>query len=151
MLRCLINSDMFILSVPWGFRSLWAVLTITAKFYTICLLAGAVYSTYSLARVVVWLRRNARNKTVIKELDEMRTRTQTLRESHTMLFLLFGLCGSNEVFNVLRGIQLSFMSLSAAKFDVFEPVARFSFLVRRSDISPRVSVGRDPPTASGVR
>ena len=118
---------MFILSVPWDFRSLWAVLTITAKFYTICLLAGAAYSTYSLARVVVWLRRNARNKTVIKELDEMRTKTQSLREFHTMLFLLFGLCASNEVANVLRGIQLSSMSLSAAKIDVFEPVVAFAF------------------------
>ena len=90
MLRCLIY--MLIVSVPWDFRSLWAVLTITAKFYTICLLAGTAYSTYSVARIVVWLRRNARNKAVIKELDEMRSKTQSLREFHTMLFLLFGLC-----------------------------------------------------------
>jgi hypothetical protein len=60
--------NMLILSVPWDFRSLWAVLTITAKFYTICLLVGAAYSIYSLALVVVWLRRNAKNKTIIKEL-----------------------------------------------------------------------------------
>ena len=60
--------NMLILSVPWDFRSLWAVLTITAKFYAICLLAGAAYSIYSLALVVVWLRRNAKNKTIIKEL-----------------------------------------------------------------------------------
>jgi hypothetical protein len=127
MLRCLIN--MLILSVPWDFRSLWAILTITAKFYTICLLAGATYSTYSLARILVWLRRNARNKTVIKELDEMRNKTQSLREFHTMLFLLFGLCSSNEVFNVLRGIQNSAVSLSAARFDVFGPVVAFVFFV----------------------
>jgi hypothetical protein len=120
---------MFILSVPWDFRSLWAVLTITAKFYTICLLTAAAYSSYSLARIVVRLRRNARNKTVIKELDEMRTKTQALREFHTMLFLLFGLCGLNEVFNVLRGINFPLCPLSAAKIDVFEPVARFSFFV----------------------
>ena len=129
MLRCLINSDMLILSMPWDFRSLWAVLTITAKFYTICLLAGAAYSTYSLARIVVWLRRNARNKTVMKEVDEVRTKTQSLREFHTMLFLLFGLCASNEVFNVLRGIQNSAVSLSAARFDVFGPVVAFAFFV----------------------
>jgi hypothetical protein len=120
---------MLILSVPWDFRSLWAVLTITAKFYRISLLAGAVYSTYSLARIVIWLHRNARNKTVIKELDEMRTKTQFLREFHTMLFLLFGLCASNQVFNVLRGIQNSAVSRSAARFDVFGPVVAFAFFV----------------------
>ena len=127
MLWCLIN--MLILSVRWDFRSLWAVLTITAKFYTICLLAGAAYSTYSLARIAVWLRRNARNKTVVKELDEMRTKTSSLREFHTTLFLLFGLCASNEVFNVLRGIQNSAVSLSAARFEVFGPVVAFVFFV----------------------
>jgi hypothetical protein len=127
MLWCPIS--MLILSVPWDFRSLWAVLSITAKFYTICLLAGAVYSTYSLASIVVWLRRNAGNKTVIKELDEMTAKTLSLREFHTMLFLLFGLCASNEVFNVLRGIQNAAVSLSAARFDVFGPVVAFVFFV----------------------
>src|SRR3984893_11069573 len=127
MLRCLIN--MLILSVPWDLRSIWAVLTITAKFYTICLLAGAAYSTYSLARIVVWLRRNARNKTVIKELDEMRTKTLSLREFHTMLFLLFGLCASNEVFNVLRGSQNSAVSPPGDTFDVYASVVSFVFFV----------------------
>jgi hypothetical protein len=127
VLRCLINSDMLILSMHWCFRSLWAVLTITAKFYTIFLLAGAAYSIHSLGRIVVWLRRNVRNKTVTRELDEMRIKTQSLREFHTMLFLLFGLCASNEVFNVLRGIQNSAVSLSAARFDVFGPVVAFAF------------------------
>jgi hypothetical protein len=46
-----------------------------------------------------------------------------------MLFLLFGLCASNEVFNVLRGIQNSVVSLPAARFDVFVPVVAFSFFV----------------------
>src|SRR5580698_641729 len=127
MLWCPIS--MLILSVPWDFRSLWAVLSITAKFYTICLLAGAVYSTYSLASIVVWLRRSAGNKTVIKELDEMRAKTLSLREFQTMLFLVFGLCASNEVFNVLRGIQNAAVSLSAARFDVFWPVVAFVFFV----------------------
>jgi hypothetical protein len=127
MLWRLIN--MLILSVRWDFRSLWAVLTITAKFYTICLVAGAAYSTYFLARIAVWLRRNARNKTVIKQLDEMRAKTSSLREFHTTLFLLFGLCASNEVFNVLRGIQNSAVSLSAARFEVFGPVVAFVFFV----------------------
>ena len=87
------------------------------------------HTTYSLARIVVWLRRNARNKTVIKELDEMRTKTQSLFKFHTMLFLLFGLSASNEVFNVLRGIQNSAVSLSGARFDVFGPVVAFAFVV----------------------
>ena len=59
----------------------------------------------------------------------MKTKTQSLREFHTMLFLLFGLSASNEVFNVLRGIQNSAVSLSAARFDVFGPVVAFAFVV----------------------
>jgi hypothetical protein len=142
---------MLILSAPWDFRSLWAVLTVTANFYTICLLAGAAYSTYSLARVVVWLRRNARNKNVLDELDEMRNKTQSLREFHTTLFVLFGLCASNEVFNVLRAIQNSAVSLSAAQFDVFGPVvALVFFCVRRFAVSSRIPMGRGTPSAGSL-
>ena len=120
---------MLILSVPWDFRSLWALLTITTKFYAICLFGGAIFSSYSLARIVVWLHRDARNKIVTKEPAEMGKKVQSLREFHTMLFLLFGLCASNEVFSVLRVIQHSEVSLSPVGFGVFGPVVAFVFLV----------------------
>ena len=121
---------MLILSVPWDFRSLWASLTITAKFYIICLLAASAYSTYSLTRMTVRLRQIAkREKAEMVLLANMMAKAQILREFHTMLFLLFGLFCSNELFKTLQGIQNSAVSLSAARFDVFEPVIAFAFFV----------------------
>jgi hypothetical protein len=38
--RCLKNRPMFILTVRWDMRLLWAALTITAKFYILFLLAA---------------------------------------------------------------------------------------------------------------
>ena len=62
-------------------------------------------------------------------LANMTAKAQTLREFHAMLFLLFGLCCSNELLNTLRGIQNSAASLSAATWDVFGPVIAFAFFV----------------------
>ena len=121
---------MLILSVPWDFRSLWISLTITAKLYLICLLAASAYSTYSLTRITVHLRQIVKRENAgMVLLTNMRAKEQTLREFHTMLFLLFGLCCSNEVFNTLRGIQNSAVSLSAATWSVFGPVIAFAFSV----------------------
>jgi hypothetical protein len=121
---------MLILSVPWDFRSLWAVLTLTAKLYIICLLVASAYTTYSLTRIAVRRRKIANlEKADMLLLDKMIATAQTLRELHTMLFLLFGLCWSNELFATLRGIQHSVDSLSAASFDVFGPAIAFAFVV----------------------
>jgi hypothetical protein len=121
---------MLILSVPWDFPSLWISLTITAKLYIVCLVAASAYSTYSLIRIAARLRRIARReKTDMVLLANMTAKAQTLREFHTMLFLLFGVCCSNELFNTLRGIQNSVVSLSAARFGVFGPVIAFAFFV----------------------
>jgi hypothetical protein len=123
---------MFILTVHWDMRLLWAVLTITAKFYIFFLLAATVYSTSSLALITIRLRRLLRHGAsadMSLRLIEMTKRVESLRQFHTLLFLLFGLCCANEVFATLRTIQYSSMSLSAAKIDVFEPVTAFAFLV----------------------
>jgi hypothetical protein len=133
--RCLNSSYMFILTVHWDLRLLWAVLTITAKLYILCLLTGATYSTYSLARIALWLGQIAKHlsstdKTDLRvRLNEMKAKVQTSRQLHTFLFLLFGICCANEVFATLRAIQYSSMSLSAARIDVFEPVTAFAFFV----------------------
>src|SRR5712664_839297 len=135
MVRCLTNSDMFILSVPWDFRSLWAILTLTAKLYVFCPLAGAAYSTYSLARVAFGLRQIVKRSSLTEKnsarvrLNKMAARVQTSRQLHRMIFLLFGICCANEVFATLRTSQHSSMSLSAARIDVFEPVTAFTFFV----------------------
>jgi hypothetical protein len=126
---------MFIISVPWDFRSLWAILTLTAKLYVFCLLAGAAYSAYTLARVAFGLRQIVKHSSLTEEnsatvrLNKMAARVQASRQLHTMLFLLFGICCANEVFATLRTSQHSSMSLSAASIDVFEPVTAFTFFV----------------------
>ena len=47
---------MFILTMHWDLRSLWAVLTITAHLYILCLMPAAVYSTGFLIRIAFRLR-----------------------------------------------------------------------------------------------
>jgi hypothetical protein len=126
---------MFILTVRWDFRLLWAVLTITAKIYILCLLTGALFSTYSLARIASRFRQltkhlsSADKKETRLRLKAMTTQIQTLRQFHTLLLLLFGVCCANEVFATFRAIRYSSMSLSAARLEVFEPVAAFVFFV----------------------
>ena len=124
---------MFIISVPWDFRSLWSILTLTAKLYVFCLLAGAAYSTYTLARVAFRLRQVVGHSSLTEEnrarVNKMAAWVQAARQLHTTLFLLFGICCANEVFATLRTSQHSSMSLSAATIDVFEPVTAFAFSV----------------------
>jgi hypothetical protein len=123
---------MFILTVHWDMRLVWAVLTVTAKFYILFLLAATVYSTSSLALITIRLHRllkHGASADMSLRLIEMTKRVESLRQFHTLLFLLFGLCCANEVFATLRTIHYSWLSLSAAKIDVFEPVTAFAFLV----------------------
>ena len=122
---------MFILTRLSDFR----LLSITAQIYVLCLLVGAVLSTYSLARIAQRFRQltkllSAPNKNEIRlRLNAMDSQIQTLRQFHTLLFLLFGVCWANEVFATFRGIRDSSMSLAAATMDVFEPVVAFVFFV----------------------
>jgi hypothetical protein len=121
---------MFILSVPWDFRSLWAGLTLTANLYMVCLFVATAYSSYCLVRIAVRLRRMARNGNLTRVLlNEMRSKTQTLCELHATLFLLFGLCCSNEAFAFVRSIRYSSMSLSVVGSDALEPLVAFTFVV----------------------
>jgi len=126
---------MFILTVPWDLRSLWAILTITANVYILSLFVGSVYSTYSLARIAFHLRQVLRHVPSTDEnyarhrLLKMSGQIENLRQFHTLLFLLFGVCCANEVFATLRGIKYSSISLSAPTIEVFEPLAAFAFAV----------------------
>lgn len=115
---------MFILSVPWDFRALWAILTLTAKLYVLCLLAGAGYTTYALVRTGLRLSKTH------TQLRNAANKLETLRQLQMTLFLLFGVCFANEVFATLRTSQHSAMSLSAVRIDaLFEPLTAFAFVV----------------------
>jgi len=125
---------MFIFTMHWDLRALLAGPTITARFYIFGLMAAAVYSTFSSVRMAFRLYRVSKNfVTDVNDgrtrLFEMASRAETLRQFHTLLFLLFGVCCANEVVAILRAIQYSSASLSAARMDIFEPVAAFAFFV----------------------
>lgn len=124
---------MVILTVHWDLRLMWELLTITAKFYVLCLLAGVAYSTYSLARTASrlpkLLKHTASTHRETFSVTEMMKRLENLRQFHALLLLLFGVCCANEVFATVQSIKLSSMSLSAARIDVFEPVILFAFFV----------------------
>jgi hypothetical protein len=118
----------------WDLRALLAVLTVTARFYTFGLMTAAVYSTYSSARMGFRLYRVSKKRAtdfndVQPLLFEMASRIENLRQFHALLFLLFGVCCTNEVVPNLRAIQYSLASLSAARMDIFEPVTAFAFFV----------------------
>jgi len=118
---------MLIHSAPW---LLWICLSLTAKLYIICLLAVFTYSAYSLTRATVRIRQMGKwKKTDMGVLAKTNQKVQTLHEFHAMLLLLFGLCCANEVFNTLRAIQNSVVSLSAATWNIFVPVIAFAFFV----------------------
>ena len=119
---------MFILTVDWDLRALWAVMTITARAYLVCLLVGAVYSIYSLARIA-WQLRHSPKHTPPTDMNELRLKIHTLTQFQMLLLLLFGLCCANEAFAALRAFRYSSMSLSGATTEVLEPVAAFAFVV----------------------
>jgi hypothetical protein len=119
-----------ILSAQWDFRLLWICLSIIAKLYIICLLVSFTYSVYSLTCTTVRIRQIANRKdSDMGLLTTMTASVRTLGEFHTMLLLLFGLCCANELFNTLRAIQNSAVSLSAATWNIFGPVIAFAFFV----------------------
>jgi hypothetical protein len=126
---------MYILTVPWDLRSLWAIFTVTAKFYIVCLLIAAAYTIFFLARTALRLRRASKDAAsadaarVKPRLVEITKGIDNLRQFHTLLFLLSGVSCANEMFATLRTVRYSWMSLSAARIDVFEPVVAFAFFV----------------------
>lgn len=125
----------FILTVHWDIRLVWAVLTVTAKFYVVGLLVAAAHTTYFLVQTVSGIRRLQKDDTSIdaapgkRRLAEMTRGIENLRQLHILLFFLFGMFFANEMFALIRAIEYSSMSLSAASIDIFEPVAAFAFFV----------------------
>src|SRR5580704_9894146 len=106
---------MFIFTLHWDLRALFAALTITARFYIFGFMAAAVYSTHSSVRIAFLLNRVSKSLAddvsgARPGLCKMAGKVETLRQFHTFLFLLFGACCAIEVVAILRTIQLSFVS-----------------------------------------
>ena len=122
-----------ILTVHWDLRMLWAGLTVTAKFYIFCLVVAAGYSAALLVRTTLRFHRLSEDGAasdshrVGHHLNEMIEGIEILRQLHTLLFFLFGVFLTNEVYAAVRAILDSRMSLSALGFEVFGPVIAFAF------------------------
>jgi hypothetical protein len=124
---------MFILTVHWDLRMLWADLTVTAKFYIFCLVVATGYSAVLLVRTTSRFYRLPKDGAVSDSsvvryhLIEMTKGIENLRQLHTLLFFLFGVFLTNEIYAGVRAILESRMSLSARGFEVFGPVIAFAF------------------------
>jgi hypothetical protein len=126
---------MLIFTVPWDLRAAWAALTVTAKFYFVCLLVAAAYSSYSLASIAVRARHwskcvaltDANNARF--QLIGLHRKLGALRQCHTLLFLSFGACFTNEMFAGLRSIKYSSMSLCPVGIAAYEPAIALAFSV----------------------
>ena len=126
---------MFILTVPWDVRAIWSVLTPTAKFYVLCLLMAALATTYFLGQAIFRIRRLRKS---VASMDAaiagrcatgVKGRIENLRQMHLLLFFLFGMLFANEMFALVRAIEHSSMSLSAARIDICEPITALAFFV----------------------
>ena len=126
---------MFILTVRWDVRAIWSVLTPTARFYVLCLLLAAVATTYFLGQSIFRMRRLLNGVTSIDAAiagrcaTKVKGRIENLRQLHLLLFFLFGMIFANEMFALVRAIEHSSMSLSAARIDICEPITALAFFV----------------------
>jgi hypothetical protein len=118
----------------WDFREAWPLLTLLARFFLLFLAASAIYVSYLLLRTIFELRAFFKKGETIPafaahRLYELGRRLENLRQFTTMLLLVFGVFFANESFNTIRAIQLSVLSLSEARIDIFAPLLEFAFFV----------------------
>jgi hypothetical protein len=125
---------MSLLTTPWDVRAFWGVLPITAKFYLFCLLVAAGYTLYFLSRTLFRLHRLPQDVPSSNEirwlsLIEMTNGMETLRQFHVLLFLLFGVFFTDEMFATIRNIRVYSASLSGPTMEIFEVPTGFAFIV----------------------
>jgi hypothetical protein len=125
---------MFIFTVNWDFRGLWAGSSLTVRIYILVLVLAAVYSLYASVRMELCLRRVSNKPTsgsndVQERLFVISNRIENLRQMHVFLFLLFGLCWATEGVLILRSILIASVSLSAPTMAVFGSAALFAVFV----------------------
>jgi hypothetical protein len=122
---------MSILTVQWDLRALWAVITVSAKLYLVCLFLMALYTIIHLVRVMYYLRTLRRRESTDTPLfrPTLVARMRHLRQIHFLFLLIFGAFFASEFFGIFRAIQYSMVSLSGATMEIFEPAVAFAFVV----------------------
>jgi hypothetical protein len=115
--------------------STWAVLTVTHKFYLLCLLGCAARTTFVLARALSPLRHLPNDAAsgdathVTGTVDEIVRKLETVRQANALFFLLFGVDFTIEMIAMIRSIGYMSMSLSAATIGIFGPLVTFALFV----------------------
>jgi hypothetical protein len=124
---------MFILTVPWDLRALWATASASARLYLLCLFVMGGYTVFRLMKVSLLylriLRKQGPGKAPPLIRQTVTARLRNLRQLHFLFLLIFGACFASEFFGIIRAVQNSALSLSAATIQIFEPAAAFAFLV----------------------
>jgi hypothetical protein len=122
---------MSILTVQWDLRAFWAVVTVSAKLYLVCLFLMAAYTIIHLVKVMYDLKTLRWRESDDVELLRLTLvpRMRHLRQIHFLFLLIFGACFASEFFGIIRAIRYSTASLSAARMEIFEPATAFAFVV----------------------
>jgi hypothetical protein len=113
----------------------WAALTVTAKFYLLCLLVYAAHTTFVLARTLSLLRHLPNDAAscdathATGTVDEIVRKLETVRQANALFFLLFGVDFTIEMIAMIRTIGYMSMSLSAATIGIFGPLVTFALFV----------------------
>ncbi len=121
-----------ILTVDWNLRALWAVISLSAKLYLLCLFAMAGYTVFQLAKMIRsqrFLRRQSSLQVAAPLQQAITAKIVDLRQLQFLFLLIFGDCFANECFATIRAIRYSAVSLSPATIDIFEPATAFAFVV----------------------
>jgi hypothetical protein len=124
---------MFILTVPWDVRAIWAALTVTTRVYVVFLLLITGVTVYISCQAIFCIGRlresfSTDEVTSGRSPSKIQKRVESLRQLHLLSFFLFGMVFTNELFALVRGLKHSSMSLSAA-IDVCEPILALGFVV----------------------
>lgn len=116
-------------------HEMWESLSFVAKAYLLCLLMTSAYMSQSLLRILIASSHLGREgasldaEKVETHLARLERSIENIRESQTMLLVLFGIASANEILAVLQSIRHSALSLSAAGVETFGPIARVALIV----------------------
>src|ERR1700693_2577103 len=122
---------MRLLTTPWDFRLLLALLPLQTKLYLVFLLTVVFYSGISSCLILAKTSKSFVHTHPAQDIcSQLAQRLGNLRQLHLLLFLLFGIFLTNEAFRAMRALVLSRTSLGEVSINqVFDPLLCFSFVV----------------------
>jgi|SRR5580692_4478872 hypothetical protein len=122
---------MSLLTTPWDFRLLLALLPLQTKLYLIFLLTVVFYSAISSCLILAKTSKSFVHTHLAQDIcSQLAQRLGNLRQLHLLLFLLFGIFLTDGTFRALQTLVRSRMSLGEVSIDqIIDPLLCFSFVV----------------------